>query len=504
MKSVGYKRLIEDYALSVLEPARISYIHERSEQRIVQSGTSLEVYYPQSYDPGMGWDKNLPFALKYEGINLEVLAAFFSALGPEPLRAFVAASPTGKYARITWFLYEFLTGTILDLPDADRGNYVPVLDEENVYALPLDIPGLKVRRHRVINNLPGTRAYCPIIRKTETLRAFEAEDFHVAIEERLRKYAPQIVQRATRYLYLKETKSSFEIEHECADEKRAHRFAELLRRAGKTEPYSETVLAALQRVIVEERYASQGFRTVQNYVGESIGPAREWVHYVPPKPEDIRELMEGWAKSCRSLRATPGNVVAFATVAGYGFVFLHPFEDGNGRLHRFLIHDALVAGGFTPEGMIFPVSAVMLKRLKEYDAALEAYSTKIMENISYTINAKGQLAVEGETSHFYRYPDLTLQAEALCTFIRETLDTELTSELEYLALFDAAKERVQSILDMPDHRLELFVRLCIQGKGKISASKRSLFPEIQDRELQELESAVVSEIEMRWQDKKQE
>ena len=132
----------------------------------------------------------------------------------------------------------------------------------------------------------------------------------------------------------------------------------------------------------------------------------------------------------------------------------------------------------------------MLRRMKEYDATLEAYSRPCMEHLRYALGEQGAMAVEGETSGLYRYPDLTLQAEALAVFIRETAQTEFSAELEYLALFDKACESVWSILDMPDRKLELFVRLCIQGKGKLSASKRGLFPEIADAELVSLEGAV--------------
>ena len=41
--------------------------------------------------------------------------------------------------------------------------------------------------------------------------------------------------------------------------------------------------------------------------------------------------------------------------------FCTPFEDGNGRIHRFLIHNILARQGFTPEGVMFPISAPMLK-----------------------------------------------------------------------------------------------------------------------------------------------
>jgi Fic family protein len=34
--------------------------------------------------------------------------------------------------------------------------------------------------------------------------------------------------------------------------------------------------------------------------------------------------------------------------AAFGFVFIHPFIDGNGRLHRYLLHEELSTLGFTP------------------------------------------------------------------------------------------------------------------------------------------------------------
>jgi Fic family protein len=41
-------------------------------------------------------------------------------------------------------------------------------------------------------------------------------------------------------------------------------------------------------------------------------------------------------------------------------VFIHPFLDGNGRLHRYLIREELSVLGFTPKGIVLPVSAFIL------------------------------------------------------------------------------------------------------------------------------------------------
>lgn len=489
MKAVGYAWLIQEFRLEVFEPALVSYIHERSDRRSLEQDGRTESYYPKGYDPGDEWAGNLTFALKYEGIDLEVLAALFPLLDYSAVEAYVQASPIGKYARFVWFFYELLMGRRLRLKDLDKGNYLPILDEDREFALP-EAAAPRAKRQRLIVNLLGGKEYCPHIRKTKAIAAFYTADIAASVRALIAAYPDDLIGRASRYLYAKETKSSFEIERERADTKRTIRFIELLKRAGRVDPYGEKELTALQNAIVEERYAVNGYRTSQNYVGESIGPTRELVHYIPPKPEALGVLMEGWTSSCRQIRTGAIDALVLATVAGFGFVYLHPFEDGNGRIHRFLIHDALVARGFTPEGMIFPVSAVMLRRMKEYDAALEAFSRPCMERLQYVLDSRGVITVQGDTSGYYRYPDLTRQAEALASFVQETAQVEFSAELEYLSLFDQATSAVRSILDMPNRKLELFIRLCIQGKGKVSASKRGLFPELTDGELATLESAV--------------
>ncbi len=75
--------------------------------------------------------------------------------------------------------------------------------------------------------------------------------------------------------------------------------------------------------------------------------------------------MEGLIASHERMGSGGVSAVIHAAAVAYGFVFLHPFEDGNGRIHRFLIHNILARHGFTPAGIIFPVSASMLKKMEE-------------------------------------------------------------------------------------------------------------------------------------------
>ena len=483
--------LVDRFRLDALAPTVASYLLERGRRRTRVSEGRCDEYYPPRDDPGPEWTDHLAFALKHEGANLEVLAALFHRVPEDELVAWIGSAPTSRYRRVAWFLAEWLLDRRLPaLPDLTQGNYIPVLDEADYYALPQAASAPNQRRQRVVNNLPGTAAYCPLVRRTPAMQGFEQMRLDARVVEQVGRFPAELLYRATQYLYQKETKSSYAIEHLTADQRRSARFVALLREAQSLDCYSEAVLVRLQNAIVDDRYAAGGFREFQNYVGQTLGPARELVHYVPPRPENLPELMAGWATCCRRMQTAGVHPVATATVAGFGFVFLHPFEDGNGRLHRFLLHYALAVGGFAPPGVIFPVSATMLKQAVRYERTLEAYSREIGKHVEYVLDESGRMQVTNETAPFYRYPDLTHQAEALFGFIRDTIDLEMVAELEYLTAFDAAQRRMRSVVDMPNQRMDLLLRICLQGKGRLSKSKRALFRELTDDEILRLEAIV--------------
>jgi Fic family protein len=70
-----------------------------------------------------------------------------------------------------------------------------------------------------------------------------------------------------------------------------------------------------------------------------------------------------------------------AALISFGFVFIHPFVDGNGRLHRYLIHHVLAKKNFSEQGIIFPVSAAMLNQINDYRICLESFSKPLLEFI---------------------------------------------------------------------------------------------------------------------------
>jgi Fic family protein len=187
------------------------------------------------------------------------------------------------------------------------------------------------------------------------------------------------------------------------------------------------------------------------------------------------------------------SVVAHAAAVAYGFVFLHPFGDGNGRIHRFLIHNILARRGFTPKDIMFPVSASMLKAPADYDASLEAFSKPLMPLVEYSLDDEGRMTVRNDTATWYRYIDMTPQAEALFRFIERTINAELVEELSFLANYDRTKKAIQEIVDMPDQKIDLFIRCCLQNNGRLGARKRANhFDFLSDKEVGRMEEAVQS------------
>ena len=488
-RPTGYAALIERLGLHVIPNWHESLVAMGGgTHRVHTIGSVVRETFIPRYWPGDGLGDHLEFALKYDGTNLAILASVFHAMDAHEFAAYVQSRPTGKYARRLWYLYEAITGTQLSVADLTRGTYVDLLDEESYYTAS---PARQVRRQRINDNLLGDARFCPTVRRTETLRQFETTDLRRRCQEVVANYPKELLKRALSYLYTKETKSSFEIENIQPDATRTERFIALLQLAEQEDFCDKRHLVDLQNRIVDPRFAVPDYRTEQNYVGETVAVNRQRVHYACPKPRDLPDLMAGLIASHQHMAEDGVHAVVHAATVAYGFVFLHPFEDGNGRIHRFLIHNILARRGFTPQGLMFPVSAAMLKHAAEYDGSLEAFSRPLMSLVDYVLDNEGRMTVCSDTATWYRFIDMTPQAEALFAFIQKTIETELVDELDFLANYDRAKTALQEIVDMPDRQTDLFIRFCLQNHGKLSATKRaSNFSSLTDDEIARMEKVV--------------
>ncbi len=487
-RSAGYAYLLERFEFVGMPHWHTSFISSTGSHRSKVQDGIIEDFYPVRYWPGDKTSDHLEFALKYDGINLGLLKCIFEHIPQDEITDYIKSKPTGKYARKNWFFYEFLTGKQLLIDDITTGNYIEALDPKKYYTI---ANGERSQRHRIINNLLGPKEFCPIIRKTEKIYKMASVDLRKKCEDIVTSYPPELLRRALSYLYNKETKSSFEIEHIKPNASRTEKFITSLELAEKEDFCEKKRLIELQNRIVDPRFKDSDYRINQNYVGQTVSYQKEVIHFICPKPEDLPDLMKGLITCHKRMKDGNLSPVIHAATIAYGFVFLHPFEDGNGRIHRFLIHNILSIQGVVPRGLMFPVSAVMLKNMVDYDVSLEAFSRPLLRFIDYRLDEMGQMRVENETVCWYQYMDMTAQTEALYEFINKTIEEELVEELSFLANYDNTKKVIQDVIDMPDRLIDLFIQLCLQNNGTLSARKRSThFDFLTDEELTAMEQAV--------------
>ena len=276
-RAAGYTNLLERYGLSAMPNWHRSLVSTGSVRRTDSTTGEVVDIYPSQYWPGESPSEHLEFALKYDGTNLGLLAVLLPAIGADEIVRFVSSKPTGKYARRIWYFYEMLTGELLPLADLTQGNYIDLLDSDEYFTL---ASGEQARRQRVNNNLLGDARFCPMVRRTESVAGFIDKDLAVRAKQLVDSYSPELLKRALSYLYTKETKSSFEIEHIKPDASRTERFISLLRVAATDDLCVKQRLIELQNSIVDPRYKDEDYRKNQNYIGQTVDWQNERVHYV--------------------------------------------------------------------------------------------------------------------------------------------------------------------------------------------------------------------------------
>ncbi|MCY1649183.1 Fic family protein [Caulobacter sp. SL161] len=458
----GYAALIAQYELDLPSPPRMAAIAGRHHP---VSNEDWLMLTPR-HRPDRTLGDQLTFAFRYEGVDLQVLSSLFETVSPEDIAALVRAAPTGGFARRLWFLYEWLTERQLDVPDPGKVRLIPVLDADQQYALAEGEPS---PRQKVLNNLPGSRAFCPLVRKTPELAAYSEK----ALDERARaamgRVRPDLMARAAAFLLLNDSKSSFAIEGERPTGQRAARWGQAIAQAGMV-ALSQAELDRLQRIVIgDARFVRLGLREEGGFVGVHDRDTNQPIpDHISARHEDLASLIEGVvAFAERAARGRMDPIVTAACLA-FGFVYIHPYVDGNGRLHRWLIHHALARAAFSPPGLVFPVSAVILRNIERYRTVLEAYSRPLLAHIEWRPTLDGNVVVLNDTARFYRYFDATAHAAFLYDCVEQTIEHDLPEEVRFLLAFDAFSQAVQQIVDMPMAQLELLHKFLDQNDGRLS------------------------------------
>jgi hypothetical protein len=497
----GYAWLREHFNLPVTQ--KLSTISKigRDRKTSFQNGVRYDTYRPNS-KPDDTPLAHLAFALKHEGVHLELLSHAFKSFDKQVLTDWIASEPTGQYTRKAGFLYEWLTGSTLQTPPMS-GSYRDLLDPNEVVAA--DTP-IKNSRWRINDNLPGTRDFCPIIRRTELLDLIEDYDPSARLQGIEDDYGADMMTRSAVWLTIRESRASFAIEHEGDQKSKIHRFALAMgRHCGQIEaPLSVGALTEIQDNILGTSTIRHGLRQSPVFVGSGTQEMGSYVHYVAPDASEVQPMLEGLQAFLEKTRNE--NPIIRAAVASFGFVFIHPMADGNGRISRFLINDTLRRDSAVPEPLLLPISSTITKSTASranYDKILEVYSRPMMAKTVNDIRFSNRTTYpDGVVSDFefsgndtlrpaWRYPDLTEQSEYLFHVIHETIEYEMRHQMQSHRAHLEARDKVKDFLEGPDEHIDRIMRSVELNDGKIGNKLKKEFPVLEDPEIGESIKDVV-------------
>lgn len=478
MKPIGYSYLNKHYSL-LLPKLGLEIYHDplaESDAIIPYGASKRKVLSKRRKIADTPYD-NMVAAIQYQGIRLHFFAAIFKKVNVQELADFIKKKPNAMYNRVLWFLYEWLTGEKLPLPDLSIGNYIPLFDDTYYYT---NSKGERNKRTRILNNAIGTKEFCPTIRKTPKIKRLELIDVYKTAHAHMQSVgdilSQDVIGRSVNYLYTKETKSSTEIEREPATPNKMKRFLNAMKNAGLFE-LSKEKLIAIKNQIIEAPKRTEGYREDEIYVGTTIhrfGELDEDVHYIGPLAKHVDSLMRGLLDTHERLmmdRTLPS--LMHATLISFGLVYIHPFEDGNGRTHRYLIHDVMKQR--EPEHQfIIPISVAILKNESKYNTILESISKPIMSMLDWYLDRENnnRVVINSDIDYMYRYPDYSEHVIFTYEMMETAIAEDLMDEICLLLAFDNIKKFINETADIPNLKLDTIVSILINGNGKISNAKQ--------------------------------
>ncbi len=324
----GWAALVQALGLQapIRQPSCVSKKHIGGSQR-EERGSRV---FDKRYQPGDQFADHLTFALRHENIDLLILKHAFEAVPKAALEEYVRSTPTGTQTRRAWFFYEMLTGQTLDIEDTPNVTAVDALDAKAYFTGKAKLS----RRHKVRDNLLGSGDWCPVIRRTEQLEVFTELGLAERAAETVGRTGQHLVTRAASFLLLADSRASFEIEGERAPRNRLERWGRAVLQAGKNALTLEEIVRLHGVLIEDTRFVFLGLRPDGVFLGECDHLGDPLPEFIGAPPEDLDELCAGMLVANNRMRDDGLDPVLQAAATAFGFIYVHPFQDGNGRVQR--------------------------------------------------------------------------------------------------------------------------------------------------------------------------
>ncbi|SMF22887.1 Fic/DOC family protein [Pseudobacteriovorax antillogorgiicola] len=488
IRLVGYAALLHFFDIKA--PLR-GYPSCVSDQFSKASKPKLEdnfQIYSKRYWPGDRIQDHLEFAFRHEIMNFLCLSQILKKIPIKNIEEMLAEKPTGIYARRIWFLFEYINQRKLDVEDLKAVTVQPLLDPKKYIT---NSNGPVSKRHRIRNNLLGNRNFCPVIQRTDKISSAIEQKFDEKAKDIISQVSRSLIMRAASFILLADTQASFAIEGEKAPRSRIERWLKAVASAGRNKLDLDELIRLHQQLITDSRFTTIGIREDEVFLGERDENNFPIPEFIGAKQTDLPTLLTGFFHALETLAESDVNPVLQAAAFAFGFVYIHPHDDGNGRIHRFILHHILAKRGYTPKEVIFPISSVLLERIEDYRSVLTNHSTPLMDCIEWEPTEKGNVRILNETIDLYRYFDCTEAVEFIFECVEHTIKYSIPSELEYLKRYDKAISGIEMIVEMPNERTKRLIHYIKENGGKLGKKRREgEFALLTDKELNEIEDIV--------------
>ncbi|MEZ5660906.1 MAG: Fic family protein [Burkholderiaceae bacterium] len=489
---IGYEFLLSRIPLRMPPPTKPARI--RPVTRVEEMADHLAV--PRQVAPADDASvlAHVLFALKHEPMQLAVLHEALKLVPADELVGALTAQRLGAYLRRAAYLWEIANGRALALPwESTGGNYIDFFPPGRYYTGP---QWARCRKYRINFNGIGPYEFCPVVMRDAAL-----ERRGNAVLQKLRAWAEDprnigIADRVMNWAYLSETRDSYAIEHETPAPDKERAFLQAMEQLRDQRPLSEEYLVGLQNLVITNAVKQEfAFRREQNWLQRG-GRGALAVRYVPPAPTSAAQLMGGLM---RMANAQEGDVPPLikAALVSFGFVFVHPFMDGNGRLSRLLAHHSLSLQGALPavngSPAILPLSVAMKRNEADYLAALEAFSKHARALWDVTYVSDNEFLFDFRSSELaYAHWDGSTAAAFVTRCAEQALEHSVVEETAYLQAYDRAYDRIDREFDLPNRTINLLIQWIRQNDYRLPERRRNAreLASLRPQQLERIEEIV--------------
>ena len=366
------------------------------------------------------------------------------------------------------------------------------------------------RKRQLYNNMFGNKYFRPFARRslistTESIKHFlESHTSEMSIDTRL---------RATSYMRVKETQATFEIEGENDRVSEARKWCTLLRRVKDLPLNNEKgTLSVAKSLFPAESIDYNEWRSSEIFIGRTktkpTGQFEENIYHIGAKAQDLQTLMAGFFSVMNNcLQFSNGDFsdrhpllrknhqafdhISIIALLSLSFTIIHPLCEGNGRIHRLLIHYLLECFKIVDSWLV-PVSIIILHdnlKTGNKDRILRAISEPIMRQTKYRFVDR-ELKITNDTRLLYECWEGTAAVEYMHSLLGKSIRISIDCAL-YIQIWDQCLKDLDEAREKLTHsQLKMLIGRYLQS-GKVSGHT---LKQLQKKNIKESTTLAVSRI----------